>query len=290
MDENECSLNEEFKNKQTCFSEKNIKIISKYTGTDDIDKLKSDNKCSNDSCLLDKLKEIPKEIKDKIELDSLKPITANFDGDHWLDNTEIDNVMHQLKLKNPGFMYSFIHMIDLEFFTPKNIDLYDYKVYNIKNINFGNEFNKPCKLDIGNCNKLTSFGVIFNTDPSYKSGQHWFSIFISTDQQDPSSPSKKCITIELFNSSGSNINNSQFNEFWIKTSLDISKKTGKNCIYKKISNIKHQKDTTGNCGAYSLFYIYSRLNGVQPDDFNNPEFVITDESMEKFRKYIYRLK
>ena len=135
---------------------------------------------------------------------------------------------------------------------------------------------------------LNSYGVVFNTDTSKGSGQHWFAIYITTNA--PKLPgSDKChITIELFNSSGQPINNDEFNKFWTQVSIDIQKETGCDCDYSLVSNIQHQKDSTGNCGAYSIYYIYNRLNGMSSSDFDNREHKITDKHMEKFRTFLFR--
>ena len=62
----------------------------------------------------------------------------------------------------------------------------------------------------------------------------------------------------------------------------------KPCTFKKVTDIEHQRSDTANCGSYSLYYIWKRLNNI-----NYPEFVnktIEDEDMEKFRALLWRKK
>lgn len=54
----------------------------------------------------------------------------------------------------------------------------------------------------------------------------------------------------------------------------------------QVTEIEHQRDDTANCGSYSLFYIWSRLNGKPYTLFKNNR--ITDELMEEFRSVLWR--
>ncbi len=299
----ECALNRK-ENNGTCFDEKHITIITNSLNNSDetkcethkckLDIIKKNTKCETDICILNTIN-IDDLIRKKIEIEALKPFTESYDGKYWLNNTELDSCMAQLRNMFPGFGYSFIHMVDLVMFPPSNKDVLDYNVYSVKDIDFGNEFNKTYK-SIARTNDdkistkdnvcLKSYGVIFNTDTSKGNGQHWYAIYISTELCNISN--EDCIVIELFNSNGNDINNKEFNKFWFKTAIDIFNKTKIKCIFKNISNVQHQRDDTGNCGVYSLFYIYSRLNGKKAIEFNKRDNIISDKSMEQFRKFLFR--
>ena len=99
-----------------------------------------------------------------------------------------------------------------------------------------------------------------------------------------------CILIEVFNSAGTDINSKAFQQFWQTKKLEIAQITGCRCEYKLVSTIQHQNDDTGNCGSYSLFYIYSRLKNAKPEEFNIPGKKITDAVMQKFRSVCFRTK
>ena len=287
---NECLYNKVNKN-GTCLDNEHITLIAENLNVaPTITAIKKETDCTLDSCILNKTSLDDVELK-KIELETLKPYTESVDKNYWLNNTEIDSCMIQFHNEFPGFGFSFIHMIDLKMFSPTNKNVISYNVYPVTEIDFGNEFNLKTTnnfIHTYNNEKLKSYGVIFNTDSSDGSGQHWFVIYISTDQPSEINPSKNRITIELFNSSGYDISDDNFNIFWTKQALDIQKKTNQECIYKKVSNIKHQNDNTGNCGAYSLFYIWSRLNGKNPSYFNNDDASIKDAFITKFRSYLFR--
>lgn len=63
-------------------------------------------------------------------------------------------------------------------------------------------------------------------------------------------------------------------------------RNGFETIFKQVTSIEHQRYDTANCGSYSLFYIYSRLNGQSSDYFAKNK--ITDEEMEDFRSKLWR--
>ena len=293
-----CSFNKTNPN-GSCFQDSTVKKIAKYTNGNDLNEIKKETKCVDDECILEKVK-IPTEVKDQIIRETFKPTAGSFDHNYWLNNTEIDNCMSQLRALFPGFSHGFIHMSDMKSFPPSNLHSFDYKVLSCNDIDFGNEFKHALitpndksfvsQLSTYDNKPLTSYGIVFNTDSSSGSGQHWFSVFISTDQRDPDNLSQPWIRIEMFNSSGNSISSSIFNNFWEKTAIDIAMKTGYKCTFEQITTIQHQKDDTGNCGSYSLFYIYSRLNKVHPSEFNNPNRLVTDFAMQKFRQVCFQLE
>lgn len=167
-------------------------------------------------------------------------------------------------------------MIDNVMIMPSNIECVNHLVKSINNIDF---------VDCVKNNTIQWHGIVFNTDPSNNQGQHWFSILFnfttSGTEADP-------YLIEYFNSSGLDIQNNKFKEYLEKLAFNISYETNMKTIVKKITNIQHQKSSTGNCGIYSLFYILSRLNGTPIEYFNDPKNKITDTLMVEFRKIFFR--
>lgn len=259
-----------------------------------IEEFKANNKCETDECVLEKAVK-DEELVEKIKATVFKVPTKSFDHNYWMNNTEIDTVMMQMRCHFPGFAHSFIHMIDLKSFPPSNLNLFDYPVLPLNEINFakglslGISKSKPEKLSTYNDTPLHSFGVVCNTDSSKGTGQHWFSVFVSTDHKDPSDTTKPWIKIELFNSAGGKPSNPTFNKFWETQAFEISKATGCKCTYDEVTNIQHQSPDTGNCGSYSLFYIFARLQKVDPTEFNRPGNIVTDKKMREFREVCFRV-
>lgn len=288
-----CSLNAPVTKEGTCMPSAVIDTIMKIekiditpykTPVEKIEALSNKLECgekNKELCILSKAK-IQNTIKMKLDQAYFKPFAESHHTDYWLNNTEIDACLRQFQLQHKNFAYSFIHMSDLKMFPPNNKEVLPHPIYPVTEIDFGAEFmgtSSPRKLFTEQ--PLRYYGVVFNTDTSDKSGQHWFCVFIEFDK-------KKGCTIELFNSSGEDIDSTEFNAFWLKTQLDIQKKTGVPTTFKKVSNIQHQDPSTGSCGAYSLFYIYSRLQGIPAEEFDNKKRKVHDEEMTRFRKFLFR--
>ncbi len=220
-----------------------------------------------------------------------KPATKSYASSYWLNNTEIDTLQFQLSSQFPGYYYSNIHMIDFGMFDPTTQPLIstlinteskssstadgDKGIFPLKEIDFPSELCGDKKKLTWN-GPLKKFGCVVNTDVSTGRGIHWFSIFMDFE----STPA----TIEYFNSSGMDVKNAEFKKWLMSLALDISKDCGIDCRYVRTTHIQHQRSNTSNCGSYSLYYIWKRLNGTPVEWFADNK--IDDESMQMFRKYI----
>lgn len=294
-----CILNKDSSKSKTCLPAPIIKNLQKdilktdYNSADKIIKeLANKTECpitnnvqDMEICVLNKLnkkledKEKKANIKTAI-ITYFKPITKSYDKNHWLNNSEIDQIQHQFKTLFPGYYYSNIHMIDLVMFNPKHSDVIDYDIKCIKDINFIDECKKENNIFTYN-GDLKNFGIVFNTDVSSGGGIHWFSIFM-----DFSLDNNESYNIEYFNSSGYDIRNKAFKQYFINLADEITREV-KKCNFIKVTDIQHQRADTANCGSYSLFYIWKRLNKTPYSYFANNK--IKDEHMEEFRKFLYRL-
>jgi hypothetical protein len=234
-------------------------------------------------CILNKLNKKVNDKETKLNIKKaiityFKPITKSYDKNHWLNNSEIDQVQHQLKTLFPGYYYSNIHMIDLVMFNPTHENIIDYNIKCIKDINFIDECKRENNFLTYN-GDLKNYGIVCNTDLSSGGGIHWFSIFIDFT-------SDSSYNIEYFNSSGYDIRNKKFKEYFLNLADEITREVTQ-CNFIKVTDIQHQREDTANCGSYALFYIWKRLNGTPYSYF--AENKIKDEHMEEFRKFLYRL-
>ncbi len=296
-----CSLNQV---KTTCLPNETLNILSNNFLENNntspikiIEELSNKFNCSNENTIHNKelcvMKEIRKNVNDiqlqksieKQVIKYFKPKTKSVNANYWINNTEIDNIQFQLQCAFPGYYYSYIHMIDLEMFNPQNQNLllHNDNIYNIKDINFVNELQKQNNKLVYN-GDLKYYGIVCNTDLSTSGGLHWFAIFIDF--------TNKPITIEYFNSSGYSLlkgthekKRREFLEF-LENLADNLTRAGYEAKFIQVTDKSHQRDDTANCGSYSLYYIWSRLNGKHYKIFN--EKIITDENMQKFRTELWR--
>jgi hypothetical protein len=307
MQHTECALNKSANQDGSCLDASHVQMISTYTKGNNLSEIKAETQCTDDECILSKVN-MPVAVEERIKREALKTKADSLDGNYWMNNTEIDTCMSQMRKQYPGFAHTFIHMSDMKSFPPSNVHSFDYTVKPLTEINLaeciykgvckqpphikGSSDKQPIHSGLsteGNV-PLKSIGSIFNTDRSTGSGQHWFAVYISTDTKDPQNPSQPLILIEVFNSSGMDIDSKDFQKFWEEQRLQIAQKTGCRCEYRLVSTIPHQRDDTGNCGSYSLFYIYSRLNRARPEEFNVPGKKLLDETMQKFRSVMFQKK
>lgn len=253
----------------------------------DITKTIKDNKYTNSLCNeknneLCKIKNSDHPEKSCLMALFFKP-TGSFNENDWLNNTHIDLIQEQLYNKYKHYYYSYIHMADLKMHPHENYTCIKHPIIPLTKINFideiknNNVFNDYLTND--KKNKMKFYGIVFNTDTSDGSGKHWFTILFNFNTKgnelDP-------FIIEYFNSSGNSIKSKYLHSYLEAIAMNITIKTNKTCIFKQISNIEHQSEDTGNCGIYSLYYIWKRISGTPYTFFADNK--ITDNEMTYFRQ------
>ena len=168
----------------------------------------------------------------------------------WLSSVDIYDVMEQYMHKFPSFM----------FLGPVPIDFSDYS-------------NALSRINLKKLKKSKKhIGIVFNTDPSYKSGEHWISMFIDLNNK----------TICFFDSVGENPPK-EVKQFMNKI---IKQAKGLGIKLKQIINDKQHQKLDTECGVFSLHFIISRLEGKSCDYINNN--IIKDKEMNKYRKKYFR--
>lgn len=187
-----------------------------------------------------------------------------------LNNVVIDNTLKQWS----------VHYSD---FFPYNFNMVNYASYSLRH---GKTVNEPDTLatimfdELYN-DKFRCCGCVINSDKYQGEGKHWMALF--ADARD-----KHTWTVEFFNSSG----NPPVPEWvsWLAKTKLLMEKISKNMTPRpkikviKSTMIRHQHSKT-ECGVYSLFYIWSRLNNISPEYFqDNP---IPDQLMFEFRQHLF---
>ena len=178
----------------------------------------------------------------------------------WLSSIDIINVMKQYEKAYKCF--DFIGPTPIDFDTRK---LYGECVWD-ELCNFSLE--EQIK------NGKTKIGIIFNTDPHNKPGQHWISMFINIKKK----------KIFFFDSTGDKPSPqimALVNRI-IEQGLSLSPKIK----FKFDSNegIEHQYGNT-ECGIYSLYFIVHMLEDKLTEHYLKTH-ILKDEYMNKFR-HIY---
>ena len=233
-------------------------------------------------------------IKNAIDLG--KPI-GPFDSKQWFSNVNIDDVLKKFEymFREKKYLHIYFHMRD---FKLKNIDPDEKK--NLNKINFAEKYKEGYRC----------FSVVFNTDVSSGSGEHWFCLFGNFTEIP--------FTVEYFNSTGGSPREEiqdlmcrikhEMTKYFIDNDINDNKKlnltdyndennkdveincsdynnsnnTNVKCIH--VTKLVNQNDNY-SCGAYSVYYILARLTGIPYKLFKNN--IIGDELMHKFRYNLF---
>ena len=260
--------------KYSCYSSDNLLIMRDLWNKNNIDnkilysepfeiwkefKKKLNTKCYNELCWLNEnvFNDINKQQIIKEMFRPFAPVTWKEQPYQWLTSVEILEVMEQYKHKFSNF----------EFIGPSPID------FDSKELSGTCVWKQLCNLQLSNFLNQnppkTKIGIIFNTHPHYKSGEHWISLFIDLDKN----------FIFYFDSNG----DKEPKE--IRVLVKRIQKQG------KLLNIKlpfysnkgkeHQlKD--GQCGVYCLYFIVQLLR-ENKDYLYFKKHRIKDEDMRDYR-------
>lgn len=179
----------------------------------------------------------------------------------WLSSIDIMNVMKQYEKAYKCF----------DFIGPSPIDFDTRKLYGEC------VWDELCNFSIKEQMKQgkTKIGIIFNTDPHYKPGQHWISMFINIkkkkifffDSTGDKAPREIMKLVERIQEQGLNLDKK------IKFKFDSNE------------GIEHQYGNT-ECGIYSLFFIVHMLEDKMTEHYLKTH-ILKDEYMNKFRRVYF---
>lgn len=176
----------------------------------------------------------------------------------WLNTSDINRVLEQYQELYPDFKYFGAIPIDFS------------------NCNISSELcNLSLKNDLLDKGKKRA-GIVFNTDPSHKSGQHWISMFIDLKGENQNDPH-----IYFFDSVADKPPK-QVEDF-IKRMIDESKDINNELKF-AYNNIVHQRENT-ECGVYSIYFISEMLKGEKFHEFIKK--IKRDSYMKKLRNFFF---
>jgi len=220
------------------------------------------NVCNNELCWLSQKGDFGN-IREQFK-DSFAPVSPKEwikSPNEWLSSIDIMKVMKQYE--NAYKCFEFIGPSPIDFDTKM---LYGECVWD-ELCNFSLD-----KLLLKGKSKI---GIIFNTDPHYKSGEHWISMFINIKKG----------KIFFFDSVGTSA------PLEIKNLVNRIKEQGKklsppiNFEYDENHPIEHQYGNT-ECGMYSIFFIVHMLEDKFTGQYLKTH-ILKDKYIQKFRKVYF---
>lgn len=218
------------------------------------------NVCSKESCWL---KQNFMDNKTKNELtESFAPESPEEwkkNPNEWLSSVDIMKVMKQYERAYKCF--DFIGPSPIDFDTKM---LYGECVWDeLCNFNLSEQIKKG----------KTKIGIIFNTDPHNKPGQHWISMFINIKKK----------KIFFFDSVGDKAPKEIM--ILINRIIKQGKKLNMNIKFDQNHPVEHQYGDT-ECGIYSLFFISHMLEDKFTEHYMKTH-ILKDDYMQKFRKVYF---
>jgi hypothetical protein len=191
------------------------------------------------------------EAKDNLENKVFRPDGPQGKFD-WLSTIDINQVLYQYEDKYNDF--KFLGAVPIDF---QELDYLPFKTLNFS------------ELEKNGSNRV---GVIFNLDPSYKSGSHWVSLFIDL---------KKCQA--YFADSYASPPPDEVKEF-MKKIENYFKNKGINNYDIRYNKTQHQRGNS-ECGVYSINFILRLLKGKTFDHICAKR--VTDEQVNKCRNIYF---
>lgn len=189
-----------------------------------------------------------------------KPISWDYDRNTWLNTYDILYVMEQYEELYKDFMFIGVYPID--FAVEENgVCIGDILCeFNVKE----NILNK----------KKSRFGIVFNTDPSTRGGEHWISLYCNLN------PKKPNYGIYFYDSVGhpAPLEVKRFMAKVVKQVGDKNFESRENKIQKQFDNY--------DCGVYSIVFLTQCLKNIKFEEICKR--MKTDHGVNMLRDVLYR--
>jgi len=218
--------------------------------------------CNKESCWLKQkaaFGKVDSDVADSFAPES--PPEWKKNPNEWLSSVDIMSVMKQYEKAYKCF----------DFIGPSPIDFDTRKLYGEC------VWDELCKFSVKDqlANGKTKIGIIFNTDPHNKPGEHWISMFINIKKK----------KIFFFDSTG----DEPPKEIMVLVDRIIDQGKGltpkMNFEFDSNEGIEHQYGNT-ECGIYSLFFIVHMLEDKFTSEYMK-HHILKDKYMENFRKIYF---
>jgi hypothetical protein len=190
----------------------------------------------------------------------IKPLSWYKNKNTWLNTYDIQYVLEQYQVLHKNFKFLGVQPIDFESRNSSNNcigdDFCDFTVAKLKSL------------------KKQRFAAVFNTDPSYKSGQHWISLYCNVN------PKKTNYGIYFYDSVANNAPKE------IKKFAQRIVKEMNDPLFKYHENIVQRQRSSYDCGVFSIVFISQCLKDIEFNKICNE--MKGDDYVNSLRNVLYR--
>ena len=181
----------------------------------------------------------------------------------WLTSSDLSNVMAHFEKKHPEFMFIGPTPIDFDSLTQHNECVWD----------------EMCNFSIQNLLKKGKhkIGIIYNTDPHTRDGEHWIASFIDLKP-------KKGTPYHFHFDSNGDPPKKEILDFH-KRIEDQAREIGMELEFDKNHPTEHQYGDS-ECGMYTLYFIINLLNNKHDRKYFKTTR-IPDKFVEKYRNIYF---
>lgn len=192
------------------------------------------------------------------------PQSWNKNPNEWLSSSDITAVMKHFEKKYKYFA----------FLGPSPIDFDTQLLYG------DCVWEDLCKFSVSRMiqRHKRMIGIVFNTDPHTKDGEHWVSMFIDISMNDP--------FIFYFDSNGDPVKTEIMT--FANRVIEQGNQLGMNIKFYQNHPKEHQQGNS-ECGMYSLFMIIELLTGSNTYKYFMTE-TVPDKDVERFRSVYFNKK
>ena len=246
-----------------CINDKYVQSLIKAFGlspneVNDIKDLMKKVGCDSPSCIITKPNS---NNMSRLLRVSIKP-EGDVEGNTWVDSSQIERVLNSWRI----------------YINPKTNKFYPMGYATIDFMTCSNSFNNRIRtLSLTQLiKKHNTAAAIINTDNCNGNGIHWFPIFIDLRND--------VISLEYYNSVKKEMPK-QICAYFESLKKNYIEKGGKRKVRICTMLSDDHQNQNSECGIYSLFYIYSRLEGISGEDLVS--HALPDDKVHEIRKVIF---
>lgn len=249
----------------SCLEPEEERAVAHATGSRSIDEARQKTGCNDTKCVIERAAHA---IGAAVARDMIK---RNFKLEGPTDNSLLSDINIDNTLRQWAAYFK-------DFF-PYNFNMRNYAQYHYNN---GEVLDGPDTLATINVADLYAKGFrraacVINSDKYQGGGIHWMCLYV--DMPGKTAPA----TVEFFNSAGG-CAQVEWHNWLVKTKTELKTAGFSNVQIVNCGRIVHQ-DSMSECGVYSLYYTWARLNGIPAKDICARK--IPDKYMFEFRQHLF---